>query len=358
MKKPRVTKLPLTIRRSFKPKATEERVSEALQSVPRITNETVAEHREEVLASARKFIYPLQHSKHRVVGISSWLFLIVLTIFFAYSGVALYKFQLTNGFIYGVTKVVPFPVAKAGPSWVNYESYLFELRHYMYYYHTQQKVDFSTADGKAQLTNFKTRSLNQVIDDAYIKQLASHEHITVSQQEVNNEVALVSSQNRLGSDPKVLQTVLNEFWGWNVSDFKRELSQQLLAQKVVAKLDTSTQGRAKQALAELKSGQDFATLASQLSDDQNTKSNGGEYPNLISQSDSNIDPQITAALFSLKAGQYSGIINTGYSLEIVKVLDIQGPKVHAAHISFNFKDISNYINPLKAKEKTERFIKV
>ena len=45
----------------------EEKVTEALSDVPRITSDTVEEHREEVLSSARKYIYPLQHSKHHVV---------------------------------------------------------------------------------------------------------------------------------------------------------------------------------------------------------------------------------------------------------------------------------------------------
>jgi hypothetical protein len=65
-------------------KAPEERVTEAFANVPRITNETVAEHREEVLSTARKYIYPLRHSKHRVVRISISLFVIVVVAFFIY----------------------------------------------------------------------------------------------------------------------------------------------------------------------------------------------------------------------------------------------------------------------------------
>src|SRR5580704_4205385 len=97
-KLPKVPKLPaaagkLSLKTLRRGKAPEERVSEALQNVPRITNETVAEHREDVLGSARKYIYPLQHSKHRVVRISVSLFVVVLVCLFAYCGLALYKFQ-------------------------------------------------------------------------------------------------------------------------------------------------------------------------------------------------------------------------------------------------------------------------
>jgi hypothetical protein len=73
----------------------EERTAEALSNLPRITNETVAEHREEVLSSARKYIYPLQHSRGRIIKISTTLFIVAVAVFFAYCGTALYKLRST-----------------------------------------------------------------------------------------------------------------------------------------------------------------------------------------------------------------------------------------------------------------------
>ena len=57
---------------------------EALETLPRITNETVTEHREEVLSTARKYIYPLQHSKHRVVLISTSILSAAVVVFFVF----------------------------------------------------------------------------------------------------------------------------------------------------------------------------------------------------------------------------------------------------------------------------------
>src|ERR1700684_2340531 len=75
---------------------------EAIQNLPRITNETVAEHREEVLSSARKYIYPLSHSKRRIVLITSSLFITLFVGFFIYCVVSLYHLQSTSTFMYGV----------------------------------------------------------------------------------------------------------------------------------------------------------------------------------------------------------------------------------------------------------------
>jgi parvulin-like peptidyl-prolyl isomerase len=358
MKKPRVN-IPKSVRKPFKrAKATEEKVAEAFANVPRITNETVAEHREEVLGSARKYIYPLRHSKHRVVRTSIALFVIVVVLFFAYCSLALYKFQTTSSFIYDVTQVIPFPVAKAGPSWVSYESYLFELRRNMHYYQTQQGADFSTSSGKAQLSRLKEQAMQQVIQDAYVKQLASKNDVSVTNQAVTNEVTLLRDENRLGSSSRVFNDVLDQFWGWNQADFERELKQQLLQQAVVTKLDTATDSQAQVVLKQLQQGGNFGTLASQYSDDLATKGSGGQYQSPITSTNQSIAPQVIAELYKLKPGQISPIINTGYTLEIVKVISVSSNGIQAAHIQFTFQNITAYTTPLEAKYKNHEYIKL
>lgn len=339
-------------------KTAEEKVTDALSDVPRITNDTVGEHREEVLSSARKYIYPLQHSKHHVVRISVSIFIGVLVAFFAVCALSLYKFQNTSAFIYDVTKIVPFPVAKVGGRWVSYESYLFDLRRNMHYYRTQQQANFSTKDGQVQLNRLKRQAMAQVIQDAYVKQLAQEHHVSVSNQDVNNEISLLKNQNRLGNSDRVYREVLSEFFGWTEADQRRALKQQLLQQAVVTKLDTGTNARAQAAIKQLTGGADFAAVAKQSSDDTATAQNGGQYGAAITPNDSNVSPIITAQLFKLKPNQVSTILNTGYTLEIVKVLDSSGSSVHAAHIQFTLKDINTYVKPLQAKEPAHQYIKI
>ena len=325
---------------------------------PRITNETVAEHREEVLSSARKYIYPLQHSKHKIVLITTSLLIAVIVGFFTFTMVSLYRVKSYSSFLYGVTKVIPFPVAKAGNSYVAYENYLFELKHYIHYYQNQQKLDFSTDSGKQQLAEFKKRALTKVVDDAYIKQLAAEKKVTVSDKEVDNEIQIVSSQNRLGGSTKVFEDVLKEYYGWTINDFRRSLKQQLLAQKLLPVLDPETVTRANQAKAELNAGADFAAVAKKYSDDAASKDTGGEFGFPIDQSNRDIDAQVTNELYKLKPGQVSGVINSGYALEIVKNIEPQGDKIRGAHIVFNFKNINMYLNDLKDQKKATLYIKL
>jgi parvulin-like peptidyl-prolyl isomerase len=353
--KKKLPKIKIPGRRLTKREATLEAPAE---NVPRITNETVAAHREEVLGKARKYIYPLQHSKHRIVLITSGLFIALVIGFFSYLTLSLYRFQSTSTTMYRVTQVIPFPIARSGGHFIAYENYLFELRHYMHYYETQQKLDFRTDAGQQQLADFKKRALEKVVNDTYVKELARKNGISVSDKELDDQIDTVRQQNRLGSSEQVLEDVLRDFWGWSLQDFRRSLRQELLAQKVVATLDKATTQRAQAALAELKAGADFAATAKKYSDDQASKDAGGEYGYPIDRTNRDLAARTTGTLFDLRPGQYSDLIDTGYSLEILKTIEISGEKVRAAHIVFNFKDISTYINDLKDRQKTRTYLKV
>lgn len=327
------------------------------KTTPRITNDTVAEHREEVLSSARKYIYPLQHSRHRIVIITLSIFIAVVLAFFTYTLLALYRFNTTSTFMYRVTQVVPFPIARAGSNIVAYENYLFDLRRYMHYYETQQEVDFSTDAGKDQLEEYRKRALDRVINDAFVKQLAEENNVTISRAEVDQQIELMRVQNKLG-DEQALRRSLQQFWNWSIEDFRRHLRQELLAQKVASTLDTETHTEAQRVLERLQEGDEFAELAKEFSDDISTKDVGGDYGIDVQRDNPDIQPQVIEALFSLEEGQVSDVIETALGLEIVKVLEKKEDSVRAAHIIFAFEDITTYVDQQKEQETVWRFVRL
>ena len=322
----------------------------------RITNENLSEHREEVIGSARKYIYPLRHSKKRLVTISLTIFFIAVISFFTYSVLALYKFKSESAFVYQITKVFPFPIARIGSDFVSYESYLFEINRYKHYYSTQQNVDFDSDSGKQQLVEYRKRAVQKVIDDGFVKKLAEENGVAVTENEVNAEVEIYKSQNRLGTNDEQLKTVLSEYYNWSINDFRSTLKQQLLNRKVAAKLDTETQQKAESAKTALQNGADFAKLAREVSEDPTTREKGGKIEFLISRDNIDISPNSVEALFSLKSGQVSDIINVGYGLEIVKNLEEKDGKVKAARIVFNFKNINEYLKEIKDRTDTRTYV--
>ena len=217
---------------------------------------------------------------------------------------------------------------------------------------------FKNPDDRQQLMQFQKQALAQVINDAYIKKLAYNSGVSVSDKEVQDRIELVKAQNRLGSNNRVFEDVLKDYWGWSIRDFQRSLRQEILAEKVIAKLDSGTTQRGAEALAKLNAGTNFNDLAKQISDDPAAKTTGGDYGFAIDKNSRDVSPQVVQVLSTLKPGQYSAVINTGASLEIVKLNERTGDKVTAWHIVFNFKDISTFLNDVKDKQKVRTYIKV
>ena len=222
---------------------------------------------------------------------------------------------------------------------------------------SQQQRNFNNPDDRQQLDQFRKQALADVINKAFIKKLAAENKVSVSGQEIDTRIAEVRDQNRLGSNNKVFADVLRDYWGWSVGDFRRSLKDELLAEKLTAKLDTATSQRAADTMAQLRAGHDFNDLAKNGSDDS-SKSNGGDYGTTITKLNSNLPPQIIDTLFKLKAGQVSDIVNTGTTLEILRVNASSADGVTAQHIVFNLKDLnSTYLQPLEAKSKIHTYAK-
>ncbi|MCA9323498.1 peptidylprolyl isomerase [Candidatus Saccharibacteria bacterium] len=329
--------------------------------VPRITNENVAEHREEILSGARKYIYPLQHSKHRIVVLTVSLVIATVLIFFSTTVFLLYRRQSSSAFLYQVTKVLPFPVARSGNTFIAYENYLFELRHYIHYYETQQQLSFETEAGADQLAAYKKRALDDVVNLAYTKQIAEERGVSVTGNEVDEQIRIAREQKRFGSNEAIFEDVLRSYWNWSINDFRRSLSNELLVQKVTRSLDEETEKKAGEAYAKLVAGADFAEVAKQYSDEEFSRDNGGEFGE-VDPSNRNVSQQTVDTLLRLPVGQFSEVkvipYETGYALEIVKNLEKTATGAKGAHIIFRLKDLAATLNDRKEQHPYRLYIKL
>lgn len=78
-----------------------------LKEKPKTEREKVEKRREEVLAQGRKFKYPMQYAKHRLI-INTVVVAVVAIVLMVVAGWAmLYKLQDTGNMIYRVTQVIP-----------------------------------------------------------------------------------------------------------------------------------------------------------------------------------------------------------------------------------------------------------
>ena len=160
MKKSILSKLPLG-----KKKQTPEPPS-------RITNETVAEHREQILAGGRKFKYPVQYVRHKLVINAVLITLGTILLLGLIGWWQLYPMQNTSAFMYRVTRVLPLPVANVNGEAVLYSDYLVQYRLSEYYLSKYGEVKLDSQDGKRQLDYFKRQSMDKAIAVAYARQVA------------------------------------------------------------------------------------------------------------------------------------------------------------------------------------------
>jgi SurA N-terminal domain/PPIC-type PPIASE domain len=332
--------------------------SASVEDVPKITNETVAHHREQVLTGGRKLTYPIIHSRHRIVLISTLIVFIALIVFSVVTIAQFYRIKSTSDFTYQTSKIVPLPIAKVGPSFVSYESYLFQLKRYIHYYENVEKIDFTDARYAPQLEDRKKKILEEVVDQGYVKKIAADNALSVSEQEIDDRLALLKDQNRLGNSDKVFEDTLRDYYGWSIQDFRRSIRGDILTSKVHAHIDTAAQTTLTGIKSGLAAGTDFGALAATYSADDQTKATGGEIVGVLSPTDKSISSERLSALSRLKPGEVSEPINVGYGYEIIKKIEDKDSGYRAAHIIVAFKPLSELLNDEKAKTKATVYIKI
>lgn len=322
----------------------------------RITNETVAEHRERILAGGRKFKYPHHYPKHRIVLITIAIVLLSIISFFGFAFWQLYGVQNTGEFIYRFTQVLPVPVAKIDDQQVLYSDFLLELRSSLHYLSTKESVNFSSEDGKRQLEYQKRLALDKAISSAYVAKLANGEGVAVSNKEVGDFITKQVTMNRLGVSMEVYKQIINDYYGWSFDDYKLSVKKQLLRRKLVSKIDVEGRQQTASILDSLRKGANFTDVAKQQSEDPLAKSNGGDVGFITKTAD---DPNgLIKAASALQPGQFSDAIEGVDGFNIVKLIETKDNSLHLSKIYISYKTFAKKLAALKSNNKVQEYIKV
>ncbi|MGD8374069.1 MAG: SurA N-terminal domain-containing protein [Candidatus Woesebacteria bacterium] len=322
----------------------------------RITNETVAEHRERVLAGGRKFKYPLQYTKHRVVVVTAIIVFAIAILASAIGGWQLYSVQNASKFMLRVTQVLPVPVAEVDGAQVRYSDYLLNLRSSLHYLSTKEAVNFSSDDGKRQLDYQKRLALNKAIENAYIQKIAEQQGVNVSQDELDTYIDKEITNNPYGVTKEMYQQVVGDYYDWTFDDYKNSVREQLLRKKLAAKIDVEGRQQIQAAWDALNATADFAETAKGQSEDVASAVNGGDVGYVSMNVD---DPSgLIVAAEGLEPGQFSGVIEGVDGFYIIKVYDKREKDIHFAKIFVSYKTLNQQIAQLKVDGKVKEYISV
>ena len=237
----------------------------------RITSDTLAHHRERILAGGRRFKYPIQYVRHKLVFNTIIISVAVLIVITAIGWWQLYPQQNTSQFMYRVTRVIPVPVATVDGQFVLYSDYLMLYLSQLQFIETKEQANIKTDDGKRQAAYLKQQTLDKVISDAYAKKIAAKLKISVSDVEVESFIKLERQSDNGEQSSRSFDSVLMEYYNWTPSEFRYIVKNKLLSQKVAYEVDDKAKSIAEMASSEISLDQKISlkTLSENLSNQNN-----------------------------------------------------------------------------------------
>lgn len=324
----------------------------------RITNDTVAEHRERILAGGRRFKYPVQYARHKLVFNA---ILISIGALIAVIGVGywqLYPAQNTSEFFYRVTRVLPLPVAYVDGQPVPYSDYLMKYLSSVHYLEQKEQVSLKSDDGKRQVEFIKQSSMDDAIADAYARKLATQMNMTVSDAELQ---AYLTAQ-RQSSDGEVSQqtydAVILDYYGWSPDEYSYAMKVKILRQKVTYAVDSNATSITNSLKPQLKAaGADLQAIAASIN-----KANPGEvlYGSSGLVPKTNQDGGLATAAATLTKGAVSDVIKstTGSGYYYVRLLDSNATQVSYDYIQVPLTAFKQQLTDVIKANKVSRLISV
>lgn len=325
----------------------------------RITNETIAEHREKILAGGKKFKYPHQYVRHKLVInaiIIAAVSLVVLTIIAWWQ---LYVVQNTSEFMYRMTRVLPVPVASVEGEQMRYSDYLMRYRSQELWLSGTGRMNLDGKEGDRQLSYVKRSVLDGLIADTYAAKRAKELNITVS----DNDIQKIIDQKRATATGTISQEVYNasikDTLGYSPDEYRHILKQSLLRQRVAYSLDKKADALQKEISAKILV--DPAISLKALVDGYAGKESTIVYgASGIMVPKTNQDGGLSQLAVSLKDDEISKSFRstTGDGYYFVRRIEKNDRQVSYEYVVVNLTEFSKDVAKLKKDNKVQEFISI
>lgn len=317
--------------------------------------EKVDERREEVLATGRKFKYPLQWTKHRVVINTILISFVTLGILVAGGWLALYKLQMTDELLYRLTQILPVPVAEVDGEKVRFSDYLMFYRSSIQSISRQSTQTQTEEDLENMKEQFKADALSKAEMYTYALKLAKENDITVS----NDEVAAEFDRHRqIGSVDRSeagFLKIIKDNFGLSKDEYNRMIYLTLVKVKVDEKIDEHA-NEVSQKVDYLIAEKDgiFKEVAEEMGDAITYEETNGMVSN------KNVDGGRADAASRLNIGEQSGrfVSMNGDGYYYVKLADKSAAEVNFVSIKIDFTEFNKRLDEVRSAGKIKEYIEV
>lgn len=315
--------------------------------------EKVDQRREEVLSRGRKFKYPLQWTRHRIVVNAVLISIIVIAVVVVGIWLALYRFNMTDELLFRVTKVVPVQVASVDDEGVLFSDYLMLYRSSMTSIERQSGSQFDQESLDSLRTEYKKSALSEAEKYTYALKLAKEQDITVSSEEVSNEFARHLNIGGIERSEESFVKIINDNFGLDKGEYERMLYLSLVKSKVEINIDSAANKIATKVETLLaNNGGDYQKVAEDLGDQIVYQETGG----LVDSK--NIDGGRASEAMRLEPGQSSGkfISMNGDGYYFVKLISKTDTSVNFVSIKVPFTEFSKQFSALQEEGKITEYI--
>ncbi len=320
---------------------------------PTTEREKVEQRREEVLAQGRKFKYPMQYAKHKLI-INTVLVAVIAIVLMVVAGWAmLYKVQDTGNMVYRITQVLPVPVAEVDGAKVRYSDYLMIYRSNLQAAEQQGGQLGEGEDAEMVREGYKEAAMEQAVMYTYALKLGREMNITVTDDEITqafDEHRKVGGVER--SEESFLKIVRDNF-GMNRTEYRRMLYLTLMKSKVAQAVDTHAQdlvGQVDNLITE-KDG-DLWAVADALGAEVEYEATGQLVDN------KNVDGGRSNKAMTLEVGQVSDkfLSSNGDGYYYVKLAEKTDDQVNYSSIKITFSEFDLRVANLYDEGKVKEYI--
>ena len=298
----------------------------------------VEERREEVLSAGRKFKYPLQMTKHRVVINTVLIAVVVFGIIATSFWLALYKFNMTDELLFRISKFIPVAVANVDGEEVRFSDYL------MFYRSSIQSIERQSSQIDSEggsIDDLRNQYKRAALDEAHDEIVAEfNRHLSVG--------GVTRSEESF-------MKIVDDNFGLSKSEYERMLYLSLMKSKVEMAIDTvanETATKVEQMLAS--NNGNYTAVANSLGDAVMYEETGG----LVSNK--NIDGGRATEASKLEVGGQTGkfISMNGDGYYFVKLVAKNEGEVNFVSIKVPFTEFGRRMDAVRAADSVKEYITI
>lgn len=337
-----------------------QKISKKQTSTPsRITNDTVAAHREEVLAGGRRFKYPIQYARHKLVINAIILIIVALASFSVFTWWRLYKAHDSSTFFYRVAQIVSLPVGSIDGESVYFRDYLLNYRVSRHYLDKYDQIKIDSPDGQLQLEYKKRSALDVAIRDAYARKVIREKNIKIDSSEIEQNISSLRNTANGSISQEASEASSQQVLGLSSKDLRSLIYNSTVRSKAAFAIDDNArliQEEVAQLL--LKDKATLKGVAEKMAKKHNDAIQYG-VTGLIDVS-SNFGGLQVAKMSNLEKGTTSSVLksSTDDGYYFVTVLEKSSGQINFAYIHIPLTEFNKRVDEIKSNQGIDEYITI